>query len=415
MAIRDVVIIGAGPAGLAMACSLVRTGLSVTVVEKLDEAVLADPPVDGRDIALTFRSRDILQSLGIWQRLPEAEVATIRGAKVEQEGSPHFLNLMPRAEPGKASESLGFLVPNHCIRKAAYDATKGLEGASLQLLSGKGVTSIDAPGSTSTVTLEDGSTLTAKLVIAADSRFSASRRHMGIPAHMHDFGREVIVCRMQHEYAGDGVAYECFRWGRTLAVLPMNNNQVSVVMTVKTPDSAAIMQMSAEQLGREIESQFGSRLGRMTLVGERHRYPLVAVYARQFHAARFALVGDAAVGMHPVTAHGYNFGLYGVQSLTREIDKARKNGGDIGGENVLRAYQRTHRRETWAIFTGTNALVKLFTDDRPPARVARRRLLQVADHVRPLKGWITSHLTDNGAPRKLSQLLPRLPQLPRLR
>ena len=72
MAIRDVVIIGAGPAGLAMACSLVRSGLAVTVVEKLDESVLAAPPVDGRDIALTFRSRDILQSLGIWQRLPEA-------------------------------------------------------------------------------------------------------------------------------------------------------------------------------------------------------------------------------------------------------------------------------------------------------------------------------------------------------
>jgi ubiquinone biosynthesis UbiH/UbiF/VisC/COQ6 family hydroxylase len=408
MAIRDVLIIGAGPAGLAMACSLVRQGLSVSVVEKLEESVLASPPVDGRDIALTFRSRDIMQSLGIWARLPQAEVATIRGAKVEQEGSPHFLNLMPRTEPGKAAENLGFLVPNYCIRQAAYEAARSLEGPDLQIITGKGVISIDAPAGVSTVRLEDGNTLDARLVIAADSRFSASRRQMGIPAHMHDFGREVIVCRMQHEHAGDGVAYECFRWGRTLAVLPMNNNQVSVVMTVKTPDSATIMRLSPEELGREIEAQFDSRLGRMTLVGERHRYPLVAVYARQFFAARFALVGDAAVGMHPVTAHGYNFGLYGVQSLTNEIDKARRSGGDIGGEQVLRAYQRGHRRETWAIFTGTNALVKLFTDDRPPARVLRKRLLQVANQLQPLKGWITRHLTDDGSPRKLPRLLPRL-------
>ena len=407
MTTRDVVIIGGGPAGLAMACSLVQEGLGVTVVEKVTEAVLADPAVDGRDIALTFRSRDILQSLGIWARLPESEVATIRGARVEQEDSPHFLNLVQPSPTGDAAAAMGFLVPNHCIRRAAYQAAKGLEGRDLRIVAGTGVTQIAPQADHASVTLDDGSHLTARLVIAADSRFSASRRQMGIAAHMHDFGREVIVCRMQHEHASDGIAWECFRWGRTLAVLPMNDRQCSVVMTVKTPEAESIMRLSADQLAREIEEQFSFRLGRMTLVGERHRYPLVAVYAREFFASRFALIGDAAVGMHPVTAHGYNFGLYGVDHLTREIRAARQAGRDFGAEPVLRGYERAHRRETWTIFTGTNALVKLYTDDRRPARLLRPHLLRAANQVRPLKGWITRHLTEVQRRGPLSSLLAR--------
>ncbi|HEX4858731.1 MAG TPA: FAD-dependent monooxygenase, partial [Usitatibacteraceae bacterium] len=261
------------------------------------------------------------------------------------------------------------------------------------------------------ITLKDGRTLEGSLLIAADSRFSAARRQMGIAAHMHDFGREVIVCRMAHEAQGDGVAHECFHWGRTLAILPMNKKEVSVVMTVKTPDAQALADLSAEALAREVEAQFGGRLGAMRLVGARHRYPLVAVYARRFVARRFALIGDAAVGMHPVTAHGYNFGLYGVECLTRQMRDAREAGRDFAGEAVLAAYQRAHRRETFAIFAGTNALVKLFTDERRIARVVRPRLLKLANRLPPLKAWITRHLTDVPGPRGPGRLIAQLKSL----
>jgi 2-polyprenyl-6-methoxyphenol hydroxylase-like FAD-dependent oxidoreductase len=127
-------------------------------------------------------------------------------------------------------------------------------------------------------------------------------------------------------------------------------------------------------------------------VGELHRYPLVAVYARRFIAPRFALLGDAAVGMHPVTAHGYNFGLYGVDSLTRALRAARAGDRDIGAEAVLRHYEREHRSVTLPIFLGTNALVKLYTDDRRPARAVRRGLLRVANRLPPVKGWIARQL-----------------------
>jgi ubiquinone biosynthesis UbiH/UbiF/VisC/COQ6 family hydroxylase len=388
---RDILIIGAGPAGLALAGALSREGLGVTVVERLPASVLADPKPDGRDIALTHRSQSILHRLGIWDQLQQAEIAEIRTARVLHGTAPHFLQFDTK-QSGKPA--LGFLVGNHLLRRAAYEAVKNSAVAPVEIIDDVNVTGIHAAANCSEVTLADGRTLSATLTVAADSRFSESRRRMGIPAHMHDFARVVIVARMKHERANNAVAYECFLLGGTLAVLPLNDDQCSVVITLSADRATEIANLPEPQFNQWVAQQFEHRLGVMQLTGERHSYPLVAVYARHFYAPRFALLGDAAVGMHPVTAHGYNFGLYGVESLVEEITKARSKGEDIGSAAVLRRYQRTHRRATLPIFLGTNALVKLYTDDRLPARFVRRSLLRVADRVAPLKAWITRRLTE---------------------
>ena len=139
----------------------------------------------------------------------------------------------------------------------------------------------------------------------------------------------------------------------------------------------------------------------MRSVGGRHAYPLVGVFAHRFVASRFALVGDAAVGMHPVTAHGYNFGLYGVEVLARALAAARCSGRDIGELSVLQPYESAHRRTTLPVYLGTNAVVSLFSDERPFAKVARRAVLAVSDRAPGLsaliKGAIRRQLTGNGA------------------
>jgi ubiquinone biosynthesis UbiH/UbiF/VisC/COQ6 family hydroxylase len=392
---RDVLVIGAGPAGLALANSLSREGLAVTVLEKLPASVLADPPPDGRDIALTHRSHAILQSLGIWDHIGADEVAEIREARVLHGHSPHHLHFEPN-QTGKPV--LGYIVGNHVLRRAAYEAIKNNANSTVEIIDNTNVTALHSAGQCNEVTLADGRTLSAALTVAADSRFSESRRRMGIPAHMHDFARVVIVCRMQHERPNDGVAYECFLLGGTLAVLPLNGNQSSVVITLAATLAGEMANCSVDKFNRWVAEQFEHRHGAMQLVGERHSYPLVAVYARHFFASRYALMGDAAVGMHPVTAHGYNFGLYGVESLTQEIRQARLRGEDFAADAVLRKYERTHRRATLPIFLGTNAVVKLYTDDRLPARIVRRGLLRAADRITPLKRWITRGLTDIPGP-----------------
>ena len=391
---RDVIIIGAGPAGLALATALAHLDLQVTIVEKLAEEVLAEPPPDGRDIALTHRSMAILKTLGIWQYLPAQEVAMIRSARVEQGKPAEFLQFSPPG--GTGINTLGCLVPNHWIRRAAFlAATAAFAGRpAIEVIAGVNVTGLRSHGALGEVTLADGRTLEARLMVAADSRFSENRRRMGIAAHMHDFGRAVIVCRMSHELANDGIAHECFQSGHTLAVLPLNGRQCSVVVTLPTRDAEQMMEMAASTFAGLVEGYFDHRLGKMQLLGERHKYPLVAVYARQFVAPRFALLGDAAVGMHPVTAHGFNFGLYGVEVLSQSIAAARAAGSDIGATAALLHYQRIHRRATLPIFLGTNALVKLYTDDGAAAGRVRRGLLRAADKVGPLKSWISRQLTD---------------------
>lgn len=385
---QDITIIGAGPAGLSLAIALADAGFGVTVVEQLPQAVLADPPADGREIALTHRAVDILRSLGMWQQFPAADVSPIREARVIDGRSPHFLGFDTR---GTQQTELGYLVPNHVIRKAAFEVASARPA--IEIISGVAVSNVATTSDAAEVRLADGRVLSTPLMVAADSRFSDARRRMGIGADMRDFGRTVIVCRLSHELPHDGIAHECFHYGRTLAVLPLNGLMSSAVITLSADQANAMMQMPEAEFGKLVSEQFEARLGAMQLVGKRHSYPLVAVYAQRFVAHRFALLGDAAVGMHPVTAHGFNCGLYGVESLTRAVRGARAVGRDIGSMAVLGRYQSEHRRATRPIYLGTNVLVGLFTDDEMPARFFRTAVLRLANRLPPLKAGITRQLT----------------------
>ena len=235
---RDVVIIGAGPAGLSLAIALADAGFGVTVVEKLPHAVLADPPADGREIALTHRAVDILQSLGMWQNFPAGDVSPIREARVLDGKSPHFLGFDTR---GTQQTELGYLVPNNVIRKAAFEVAASKP--SVEIISDVAVSGVGTTADAAEVRLADGRILAAPLMVAADSRFSDARRRMGIGADMRDFGRTVIVCRLSHELPHNGIAHECFYYGRTLAVLPLHGLMSSAVITLSADQSNAMLQM----------------------------------------------------------------------------------------------------------------------------------------------------------------------------
>lgn len=389
----DVLIVGAGPAGLALACSLADAGLHSIVLEQAPLAALADPPEDGRDIALTHRSRRLLQSLGLWDRLPTEEVALLKQAHVISGHSPVVLPFDARAD---GHDNLGWLVPNHRIRAACFAGAQA-RADHITLHGEARVVALQRNREAATLTLADGRTLRAPLVVAADSRFSGLRKMAGIGARMHDFGRTAIVCRMAHELDHDGIAHECFLRGHTLAILPMAGRQASAVWTVSTDGAAAIQALSDADFAQAVADEFGHKLGAMQTAGTRHAYPLVAVYADRFWAERFVLIGDAAVGMHPVTAHGYNFGLYGIEGLTRELTAAHRAGRDLGDPQALQAYARAHRATTWPIYLGTNAIVQLFTNDRPAAHLLRNAIVRVSRYLPPLRAAISRQLTGQGA------------------
>ncbi len=202
------------------------------------------------------------------------------------------------------------------------------------------------------------------------------------------------MARLKHEKPHYGIAFECFNYARTLAMLPLAGKSASAVITLPTSDVERVMSMSADDFSRDVEERFEERLGRMTLDGERHAYPLVSVYANSFVSQRFALLGDAAVGMHPVTAHGFNFGLKGQGILADQIVNATSLGLDVGSDLVLGEYNRLHRAATWPLYHGTNLLVSLFTDERPRAKRLRQAVLHLGNSVRPFKNFVTRYLAD---------------------
>jgi ubiquinone biosynthesis UbiH/UbiF/VisC/COQ6 family hydroxylase len=203
----------------------------------------------------------------------------------------------------------------------------------------------------------------------------------------------MLVCRMHHAKSHDGVAWEWFDHGQTLALLPLNGGFCSsVVITVSDQEARRLQALGETDFDAELGRRFQRRLGTMRLCGERHAYPLVGVYADRFVAPRHALIGDAAVGMHPVTAHGFNLGLRGQATLAREILAAAARGADIGAAELLERYQREHRRASWPLYAATNTLVRLYTSEAPPLRFARHALLRLADRFTPFREGLAAIL-----------------------
>lgn len=385
----DVVIVGAGPAGLSLACSLADQPLRVMLVDPLPHTTLANPPEDGREIALTHLSIKLLKQLQVWPLIPASQIAPIRAARVLN-GATHTSLDFDQIPPQR--DALGYLVPNQAIRQALFQAVQHTPAT---LLCGQSATRIESDKQRARVTLSDGQVVDAALVVGADTRFSNMRRQMGISAHTQDFSRTAIVCRMQHERDHQHTAFECFRYGYTLALLPMNARCSSVVLTVNNRDAQGIMALADEAFNQLISERLHQQLGAMQLISKRHAYPLVAVHADRFISQRFALIGDAAVGMHPVTAHGFNLGLRGQALLARQIMQACRQGTDIGATRPLSRYQRQHRRMTAPLYHGTNLVVNLFTSESPAAKFMRSATLQLASHLAPVKQQITRTLTED--------------------
>ena len=388
----DIVVAGAGPVGLCFARSLAGSGLRVALVERQDEASLARPADDGREIALTHRSARLLRELGLWRHLREDEIGVLRDAQVLDGEGGEVLRFSHR-DGGKAQ--LGWLVPHYAIRRAAYAEASGLAGVAL--LAGRGVEAAQPGADGVQVTLAGGERLRASLLVAADSRFSALRRGAGIAADLHDFGKLMLVLRMRHEVPHAQTAWEWFGHGQTLALLPLRDPHVSsVVLTLAPAAMQALLALDDAALAAAMARRFGGRLGAMQVAGPRCAYPLVGVYARRFVGERFALLGDAAVGMHPLTAHGFNFGLAGQARLARGLRDALAAGRPFWSGEALAGYERAHRLATWPLYRATQLLAGLYTDDRAPARAVRALALGAAARLRPFRRLVAGDLAADG-------------------
>ncbi|MCB1989585.1 MAG: FAD-dependent monooxygenase, partial [Burkholderiaceae bacterium] len=281
----DILISGAGPAGLCLARALSGHGLRIAVVEQQPLSAIENPAYDGREIALTQHSAQVLRDLGLWERIAADEpgaFAPLRDAQVLNGPSPFAMVIDHQLSQ---HSELGWLVSNHLIRRAAFQELRAAQQKhdDITLLAGEQVARAHTDASAAHVTLASGKTLSARLLVAADSRFSATRRALGIGADMHDFGRSMLLCTMAHALPHHHVAWEWFGYGQTLALLPMNDDPVTgahrscVVLTLPHHALESLTDMDETAFGQDLTRRFDQRLGAMQLASTRHLYPLVGV------------------------------------------------------------------------------------------------------------------------------------------
>jgi ubiquinone biosynthesis UbiH/UbiF/VisC/COQ6 family hydroxylase len=384
----DIIIIGAGAIGLSFALSLADTKLNILIIDKAKEGKLANPEYDGRETGLTNFSVSLLKQLDIWQNIDKKYISSLKEAKVINDNSNYSLDFKSKKSH---NDILGYFISNHIIRKTLYQKVAKI--SNIKILTEANILDIENQPNLVRVILSDNKTLQGDLLVVADSRFSEARKKLGISTNMRDFARTMIVCKMEHKKPHNNIAFECFDKDRVLAVLPLSGNFSSIVITLPISNAQNMLDIQEKDFNQDISQRFAKSLGELKLVSKRYSYPLISTYASKFCKNRAVLIGDAAVGMHPVTAHGFNIGIKGQYILAKEIKKALNLGQDIASLQLLNKYNLQHVKDTKPLYYATNAIVSLFTTNNSVTKILRNVTLKVANNnFLPFKNIIIQHL-----------------------
>ena len=365
----DVLIVGGGLNGPALALALASGGIGSTIVDAMPKSTLKNPEFDGRAYALSLTSVNMLKALGVWGSVaknaqPMLDVYVSDG-KAGEGASPLSLHFDHREiEEGP----MGHMVEDRYLRNTLLDALDA-EPLVTQIV-GKVIAQKSGSGTIS-ASLESGETITARLLIGCDGRQSGTAIRAGIPRIDKDYTQTALVCAVDHEKPHNGTAHQFFMPAGPLAILPLPGNRSSIVWTETPTRAAAISAMSDQDYLDELRPRFGDFLGEITLTGKRFTYPLGLVIAQSFTAERVALAGDAAHGVHPLAGQGLNLGLRDVATLAQTLIEAARIGEDIGNQITLKRYARWRRTDTAAMVGSTDTINRVFSNDNPLLRLGR--------------------------------------------
>jgi 2-octaprenyl-6-methoxyphenol hydroxylase len=376
---NDVIIVGGGPAGLTLAACLGTAGFSVLCIEREARRTAGQiAQRDSRTTALSYSSMHILEACGVWSRL-QKEACPILDIRVADRSSPLFLDFGHR-EVG--DHPFGWIVENHIFHDALQKRVRELR--SVRLMPGN-MERLETDDAAARVILGDGRAFTASLVIGADGRQSACRTQVGIPSYGWKYGQTAIVCMIAHDKPHRNVAVEHFLPGGPLATLPMTKQRSSIVWTEKPAAAAALMKMSGEDFTAALQERVEDWLGVIRLMSRRFAHPLSLQHAEHYTARRFALIGDAAHGIHPIAGQGFNLGMGDIGALADELTHAACLGLDPGNETALRRYESRRKFANGNMTLMTDVLDRLFSNSIPPIEAARRYGLGMVQHLPPLR------------------------------
>jgi 2-octaprenyl-6-methoxyphenol hydroxylase len=383
----DLLVIGGGMTGLALACAVAGEGLRVLLVERASLAATVAPPFDGRVTAIAPGSRRLLAAIGVWPALA-ADAEPILDIEVGERDSPLRVHYDHRQV---GDEPLGHIVENRLIRAALLARAATLGDAVLVRAAPDGVVRLDRRGAAVTVRLESGLVAQAGLCAVAEGRESQTRAAAGIGVMRWDYDQTGMVATIAHALPHHGLAIERFFASGPFAILPMTGDRSSIVWAADNRLARDLIGLDDAQFMDELAERFGDRLGGLQLAGPRWHYPLSMVQAERYTAQRLALVGDAARAIHPIAGQGWNLALRDVAALAELAIDAKRLGLDPGTGQVLARYERWRRFDSLALIAITDGLNRLFANDLLPLRLVRELGLGMVERIPPLKGFFMRH------------------------
>ncbi len=392
----DIVIAGAGLTGAAFALAAAQGGLKVVMVDPQPFSAQMAPTFDGRSTAVAFSTFRMLDALGLGETLrPHAcrmdHILVTDGRRpgaASRKASPAFLRFDADEIGGRTGgEPLGYMVENRRIRVALAEA---VTRAGIEVRAPATVARVETDVGKATVTLADGSTLIAPLVVGAEGRGSTVRRAAGIETVGWGYGQSGVVATVRLGRDHGNVAHEYFLPSGPFAILPLTDQRASLVWTETTRRGEALRGASDEAFHAHLMRRFGEFLATpeqssATVEGPRFVYPLALSLAEKLVAPRIALIGDAAHGVHPVAGQGLNMGLKDAAALAEVLAEAARLGEDLGAETVLERYARWRRFDNAALAAGFDTFVRLFSNDIAPVRLARDLGMAAVNRIGPLR------------------------------
>jgi ubiquinone biosynthesis UbiH/UbiF/VisC/COQ6 family hydroxylase len=380
----DVVIVGAGMVGLALARALAGSGLHLAVADRAPRpAPLADGGADWdvRVYAISPGNQSFLAAHGAW---PGGErTAPVTGMQVYGDAGGHIAFDAQEAR----TTHLATIVEGRLLLDAMW---RGLDHPDLTVVAPASATSLAFEPRHALLRLADGNVVRTKLVVAADGAQSWVRTQAGMPASVKPYGHTAIVANFACERAHRGVAFQWFRADGVLALLPLPGNRCSLVWSAQEQLAGELLAMSETQLAGRVQEASAGTLGELALITPPAGFPLQLVSVPQLTRPRLALVGDAAHNLHPLAGQGVNLGLQDARELAQVL-RGRGACADAGEHRLLRRYERSRREDIAAMTAATDGLQRLFGAHSRALSWLRNRGLSLVDRTARVKRLLVAH------------------------
>jgi 2-octaprenylphenol hydroxylase len=377
----DIIVVGAGMVGSAFAAALRDSPLSVSLLDAgAPTRALPGDHYDLRVSAISPGSRSMLDSAGAWERLHAERVGPYESMYVWDAFSGGSIEF-DAAEIGEPW--LGYIIENANIQNALLESIEAARGIDLRL--GTTPRHLTVEPDRCRLAIEDGGTLSARLVVGADGAHSWVREQLGISLDMRLYGQRAFVCEVATELPHRRTAWQRFLTTGPVAFLPLANGHCSVVWTCDAELSEELSELDTQSFGRRLETAFESKLGAVEVLSPVGSFDLSRRRAARYVAARGALIGDAAHVVHPLAGQGANLGFADAVSLAQVMLEAGSRGRDIGRLDVLRRFERWRRSENLSMLGMLDVLHGLFSSESEFLRRIRGLGLDAVDRQDWLK------------------------------